>query len=72
MPDRALSRVQAVAETLRFLVSGGWLVHDDDRAWLREVLERMDAGVVDAPVCPLCEEATCDDGCPLAEVRRES
>ncbi|WP_435606537.1 hypothetical protein [Streptomyces ardesiacus] len=44
------------------------VANEDDRAWLRETAERVEVGQDDS-VCPLCQEVTCDTGCPLAEMR---
>lgn len=57
--------VQTVVGTLRVLADQFPQVRDDllDTA---EALERDWDGLC----CPLCEEVTCDTGCPLVEVRR--
>lgn len=65
-PVPAEETVRVISHTLRWLVSGGWL----DRAWLRDVVERLALGEpADWAVCPLCEETVCDDDCPLEDVR---
>ena len=58
-----------VAATLR--VAATWITGDEDRATLFETAEQVerDPGP-DSMSCPLCEEITCDDGCPMEPVRQ--
>lgn len=44
---------------------------DTDAAMLRDIAEQTDLDW-DGISCPVCEEVTCDDNCPLAHARRES
>lgn len=58
--------VETVVATLRLVAEQ---VRDDrDRAALTEAAEQIEHGLDDA-CCPLCEEVTCDDGCPLRAAR---
>lgn len=57
---------ELVAATLRTVAEQ--VAGDDDRTSLLETAERVEHGEYDA-VCPLCQEVTCDTGCPLAETR---
>jgi hypothetical protein len=57
--------VATVAATLRTVA--GWLP-DDDRDMLYKAAERTERDWNGA-CCPVCEEVTCDDGCPLEKVR---
>lgn len=57
---------ELVVATLRTVAEQ--VASDDDRASLLETAERVELGEDDA-VCPLCQEVTCDTGCPLAETR---
>lgn len=57
---------EIVAATLRTVAEQ--VASDDGRASLLETAEQVEHGEDDA-VCPLCQEVTCDDGCPLAETR---
>ena len=52
-----------VAATLRTLY--GQALVESDLLDLAEEVERSDLGMC----CPLCEEVTCDEGCPLEVVR---
>lgn len=64
-------RVQVVVETMRFL-SAGWLDNTEDQEWAAgeaEIIAGTDFS--DSVCCPLCQEITCDNNCPLAPVRGE-
>lgn len=54
--------VQTVLATLRTVAEQ--LRDDRDRAAVAETAEQIEHGLDDA-CCPLCQEVTCDDGCPL-------
>jgi hypothetical protein len=54
--------VQTVVATLRIVAEQ--TERESDRLWLLDVASAVDASLEDA-CCPLCQEATCDDGCPL-------
>lgn len=58
--------VQTVLATLRTVTEQ--LRDDRDRAALAETAEQIEQGLDDA-CCPLCQEVTCDDGCPLRRDR---
>lgn len=58
--------VQTVLATLRTVTEQ--LRDDRDRAALTETADRIEQGLDDA-CCPLCQEVTCDDGCPLRKDR---
>jgi hypothetical protein len=68
--DRAV--IDAVARTLRYISC--WA--DEDRAApelieLAGIIEREYVGGDGGGCCPVCQEVTCDDGCPLKPVRDE-
>lgn len=62
--------VRAVAATLRSVA--GWVGANPERAdreelyWIADAVEQLDP---DDICCPVCEEMTCDLGCPLYPVR---
>lgn len=62
----ASDTVQTVLATLRTVAQQ--LRDDRDRAALTETAEQIEQNLDDA-CCPLCQEATCDDGCPLRGAR---
>lgn len=43
---------------------------ESDRQWLRDTAEDVEARRDDA-CCPLCQEVTCDTGCPMAAARTD-
>lgn len=64
--------LETVARTLRTVATQFM----DDRGLmdLAEDVEHLDVGSLRPPdghlwCCPVCQETTCDDGCPLAEIR---
>lgn len=57
---------ELVAATLRTVAEQ--VARDDDRASLLETAARVEVGEHDS-VCPLCQEVTCDSGCPLSGPR---
>lgn len=57
--------VLAAIATLR--TASNWLP-DEQRDMLREAADRAEVGW-DGGCCPICEEQTCDAGCPLEHVR---
>lgn len=65
-PNESERAVQLIAATLR--TAAEQIQGDTDRITLREI-----AGTVESnwggDCCPLCQEVTCDDGCPLQDVR---
>jgi hypothetical protein len=64
--------VAAVAATLRHVAEWG-LAFDNGpaRSELMDLARQVEAlEQADDFCCPVCEEVVCDDGCPLAEVRR--
>lgn len=62
-------RIKTTVDTLRFL-AGGWVEGEDNQKWLAETADTIErTGPDDWWACPLCEEATCDTGCPLAPIR---
>lgn len=54
-----------VAATLRTIA--GWF-DAEQRQQLRDVAEDVELDPLGA-CCPLCQEVTCDEGCPLQSVR---
>lgn len=61
---------RTVAATLRQVAT--WIgVHDNDEAALYDMAAEVDA-FDDEACCPCCQEVTCDEGCPLAPVRRHA
>lgn len=58
--------VQTVVATLRVIAEQA--ERESDRQWLLEIADSADGPLNDA-VCPLCQEVTCDDGCPLRRDR---
>jgi hypothetical protein len=67
--------LMTVAQTLRQVAFQG--LTDEDRDQLLETAKRAESEAADSthrwglsPVCPVCEETTCDEGCPLAEIRK--
>ena len=60
--------IVATANTFRYLA--GWFGSDEQRAELYEMAEAVEVMTPGNDMCcPVCEETTCDDGCPLAPVR---
>ena len=57
--------VTTVAATLR--TAAEWF-SGDDRDMMREVADDAERAW-DSACCPVCEEVTCDEGCPLEHVR---
>jgi hypothetical protein len=57
--------IATVVATLRTVA--GWMP-EDQRQTLYEVADQTEA-TWDDLCCPVCEEVTCDDGCPLQHVR---
>lgn len=57
---------ETVIATLR--TAAEWMERDTDRAMMLEAAERAELDW-DGACCPVCEEVTCDDGCPLNRVR---
>lgn len=72
--DRVALIKAAVSATLREVAEWGLAfqstLDEPAREELRGVADRVDALDRDDTICPVCEEATCDEGCPLEEVRR--
>jgi hypothetical protein len=56
---------RAVADTLRTVALWG----PTDEAVLLRVASDVESEREGWWSCPVCEEATCDDGCPLAPIR---
>jgi hypothetical protein len=69
-PEERADLIQrTVAATLRQVAEQ---VSDrSDRDVFREVAEKVDFGPDAWLCCPVCEESTCDEGCPLEELRAE-
>lgn len=66
--DALKERRQAIVETLR---SVGWVGVNDGDPWMYETADVIEQGSPeDWDCCPLCEEVTCDDGCPVKPIRR--
>lgn len=70
---RANAMRAPIVQTLRFL-AGGWIRDDaghDNQQWLTDVADQIerDPDPANWDCCPICEEVTCDNGCPLSEVR---
>jgi hypothetical protein len=61
--------VKAVAATLREVA--GWGEDDRNPRMMEAVAEDVEANWNDV-CCPVCQEVTCDEGCPLEAVRAES
>lgn len=60
--------IAATAATFRYLA--GWFGTEEQRAELYGMAEAVEALTPENDMsCPVCEETTCDDGCPLAPVR---
>lgn len=57
---------QLIAATLRMVAEQ--ITDNDDRNFLLETAEQVERGQ-DDDICPLCQEVTCDTGCPLAQPR---
>lgn len=57
---------ELVAATLRTMAEQ--VTSTKDRATLLDTAEQVERSVDDA-CCPLCEEVTCDTGCPLEQAR---
>lgn len=66
MPGDLAYTLSIVAKTLR--QTAWWSEQSQDYLDAAEAVEAADAESL-AWVCPVCEETTCDEGCPLAEVR---
>jgi hypothetical protein len=63
--------IAAVAATLRYL-AGTPSIDNDFRDWMAETaatVAHLTADQIRASTCPVCEEMTCDGGCPLAGIR---
>lgn len=58
---------EAVAGTLRAVAEQ--TRDDEERDRLLATAEQVESGLDDA-CCPLCQEVTCDTGCPLGQTRR--
>jgi hypothetical protein len=61
----------AVAATLRYL-AGQPTTDSDLRDWMAETAAQVAVLTADqlrASTCPVCEEMTCDGGCPLEGIR---
>lgn len=61
--------LRTVADTVLTLARQS--VCEKDRTELYNVARRVQTNW-DSPCCPVCDEVTCDDGCPLREVRDAS
>lgn len=62
-------RQQIIAATLRQIAEWG----DVSDTELYEIADQVENGATDDWwSCPMCEEITCDDGCPLEPLRRET
>lgn len=60
--------IVATANTFRYLAE--WFGTKQQRAELYKMAEAVEAMTPDCDFsCPVCEETTCDEGCPLAPVR---
>lgn len=57
---------EIVAATLR--TTSGWIKDEGDRILLIEAASAVAYSDL-SWCCPMCEEVTCDSGCPLAEAR---
>jgi hypothetical protein len=58
-----------VAATIRTVAE--WISNDKDRDLLHSAAQQVEHNPgPDSICCPLCEEITCDDGCPMEVVRR--
>lgn len=58
--------VSAVSAALRVVAEQA--ERESDRQWLQETADAV-GGSLDDACCPLCQEVTCDDGCPLSRAR---
>jgi hypothetical protein len=58
--------VRATGATFRYLAQ--WFGDEEQRAALLEMAEAAEH-LDDDMTCPVCEEMTCDEGCPLEPVR---
>jgi hypothetical protein len=65
MDREALTIVSTTASTLR--VAAQWL-SGEDRDMLLETAANTETDW-DETCCPVCEEVTCDEGCPLESIR---
>jgi hypothetical protein len=59
--------VATVAATLRIVME--WY-SGDQRDMLREAADAVEHSWDDGGTCPLCEEESCDEGCPLEPLRK--
>jgi hypothetical protein len=62
-----------VAATLRYASS--WLDNEAESQMLLDTadhIEQHGGGLPGSLSCPVCEEVRCDEGCPLASIRRRS
>ena len=60
--------IVATANTFRYLAE--WFGTEEQRAELHKMAEAVEAATPECDYsCPVCEETTCDEGCPLAPVR---
>lgn len=73
--QKALVRT-TVAATLRTIAGWGLAFQSTpDRpaqGELRSIADQVDDLRADEACCPVCEEVTCDEDCPLASVRSQS
>lgn len=59
--------VKACAATFRYLAE--WFGSEGQMAELGHLAEAVEAVSADLDCCPVCQETTCDEGCPLRPVR---
>lgn len=66
MTGKRPPEVDTIIATLR--VTSGWMVRDSDREMMLEAANNADRDW-SGSCCPVCEEVTCDAGCPLEHAR---
>jgi hypothetical protein len=60
--------IAATIAAFRFAAEAAYCA--EDRAWMSRTAGAVEVLTEDNDMCcPVCEETTCDDGCPLAPVR---
>lgn len=59
--------VKTTAATIRYLA--GWFDTEKERAHLLEIALEVEATEGHEACCPVCQEVTCDRGCPLEPFR---
>jgi hypothetical protein len=73
-PEQRAATIATVAATMRQVADWGLAFDNgparDELRSIADQVELLNSG--DDMCCPMCEEATCDEDCPLAAVRAHS